>query len=87
MYEDKSNYFLIYCNCYDTVNSSEVRALYFAAKAGNLEKRNVIKSSRIAKFYGGGAIAYPHQSITIQHKSLYMLYSMLFYKRLDLIFG
>jgi hypothetical protein len=87
MYEDTSNYFLNYCNCCDSVNSSEVRALYFVAKAGNLEKRSVIKSSGIARFYGRGAIAYTHQSITTQRKSLCMLYNMSIYNRVDLIFG
>jgi hypothetical protein len=87
MYEEKSNYFLIYCNGCDIVNSSEVRALYFAPKTGNLEKRYVIKSSGSVRFNGGGAIAYTHQRITTQHQSLYMLYNTSICYSLDLVFG
>jgi hypothetical protein len=76
MHEGKSNYFLKDFNCCDFVNSSEVRSLCFVAKAGNLEKRNVIKSSGIARFSGRGSEAYTHHSIKNQRKSLSMLYNM-----------
>jgi len=85
MYEDKSNYFLDDCNCCDIVNFSEVRSLCFVAKAGNLEKRNVIKSSGVVRFSGRGSVAYTYHSITTQRKSLSLLYNISIYNRSDLI--
>jgi hypothetical protein len=73
MYKDKQNYFLHDCNCFDIVNSSEVRSLCFVAKAGDLEKCNVIKSRGIARLSGRASVAYTHHSTINQRKSLYIL--------------
>jgi hypothetical protein len=73
MYEDKSNYILHDCNCCDIVNSSLVISLCFVAKAGHLQKRNVIKCRGIARFSGRSSVAYTHHSMTTQRKSLPML--------------
>ena len=81
MYKDKSNYFLNDCNFCDIVNSYEVRSLCFVTKAGNLEKRNVIKRSGIDRFSGRGSEAYTQHSITTQHKCLHMLYNVSIYNR------
>jgi hypothetical protein len=44
------------------------RASYFVARAGNLDERNAIRTSGIARLSGRSLVAYTHHTIKIQCK-------------------